>query len=63
MMLRPRQKRVLWVLIGLSILGVAATLVVGALRSRWALGATAMTPAREPVKASSDFLVTRPTRS
>ncbi len=32
MMLRPRQKRVLWVLIGLSILGVAATLVVGALR-------------------------------
>ena len=38
-------------------------LVVGALRNRWALGAAAVTPAREPVKASSDFLVTRPTRS
>ncbi len=32
MTLRPRQKRVLWVLIGLSILGIAAALVVGALR-------------------------------
>ena len=38
-------------------------LVVGALRSRWALGAKAVAPARDPVSSSSDFLVTRPTRS
>ncbi len=38
-------------------------LVVGALRTRWALGAAAATPGRDPVKASSDFRVTRPTRS
>lgn len=38
-------------------------LVTSALRSRWALGAKAAAPGREPVKASSDFLVTRPTRS
>jgi soluble lytic murein transglycosylase-like protein len=38
-------------------------LVVGALRSRWALGAKAVAPGRDPVKSSSAFLVTRPTRS
>ena len=38
-------------------------LVVGALRTRWALGASAVAPARDPVKSSSAFLVTRPTRS
>jgi soluble lytic murein transglycosylase-like protein len=38
-------------------------LVMAAFRSRWALGASAVAPAREPVSSSSDFWVTRPTRS
>jgi soluble lytic murein transglycosylase-like protein len=38
-------------------------LVVGALRTRWALGASAVAAERDPVKSSSAFLVTRPTRS
>jgi soluble lytic murein transglycosylase-like protein len=38
-------------------------LVTTALRTRWALGAAAVAPAREPVRSSSAFLVMRPTRS
>ena len=38
-------------------------LVMSALRTRWALGASAVAPGRDPVRSSSAFFVTRPTRS